>query len=223
MLGRELYPVEKRIAFQEFGVPDRFRESDRDGEDLPHEAHHRAPRPRRRDLALLHAWVTHPRSVFWGMQDATRRARCTTEYARIADDPHHDALLGRADGVPAFLVERYDPAHSELAGLPDLPPGDVGHARAGRPDRPSPSTASPRRSCAAVMEAVLRRPGRRAASSSSPTCATTRSPQLNAAVGFVVARDGRAARQDRGAQLLHPRRLRRVRPRRTDEHATCDT
>lgn len=25
MLGREIYPVEKRIAFQEFGVPDRFR------------------------------------------------------------------------------------------------------------------------------------------------------------------------------------------------------
>jgi lysine N6-hydroxylase len=26
MLGREIYPVEKRIAFQEFGVPDRFRQ-----------------------------------------------------------------------------------------------------------------------------------------------------------------------------------------------------
>jgi len=25
MLGREVYPIEKRIAFQEFGVPDRFR------------------------------------------------------------------------------------------------------------------------------------------------------------------------------------------------------
>lgn len=33
MLGREVYPVEKRIAFQEFGVPDRFR---------------RGPEPRRR-------------------------------------------------------------------------------------------------------------------------------------------------------------------------------
>jgi len=28
MLGREVYPVEQRIAFQEFGVPDRFRVSD---------------------------------------------------------------------------------------------------------------------------------------------------------------------------------------------------
>jgi lysine N6-hydroxylase len=27
MLGREVYPVEKRIAFQEFGVPDRFRQA----------------------------------------------------------------------------------------------------------------------------------------------------------------------------------------------------
>ena len=70
-----------------------------------------------RDLALLHAWVTHPRSVFWGMQDATPE-HVHEEYARIADDPHHDALLGRADGDPAFLMERYDPAHSPLAGLP---------------------------------------------------------------------------------------------------------
>ena len=28
MLGREVYPIEKRIAFQEFGVPDRFRAAD---------------------------------------------------------------------------------------------------------------------------------------------------------------------------------------------------
>ena len=78
-----------------------------------------------RDLPLLHAWVTHPRSVFWGMQDATPE-QVHDEYARIDADPHHHALLGRADGEPAFLVERYDPAHSPLAGLPELRAGDVG-------------------------------------------------------------------------------------------------
>ena len=40
-----------------------------------------------RDLALLHAWVTHPRSVFWGMQDATPE-QVHDEYARIAADPN---------------------------------------------------------------------------------------------------------------------------------------
>lgn len=76
-------------------------------------------------LPLLHAWVTHPRSVYWGMQDATP-ADVHAEYARIAEDPHHDAWLGRADGVPQFLVEVYDPAHSPLAGLDGLLPGDRG-------------------------------------------------------------------------------------------------
>lgn len=78
-----------------------------------------------RDLATLHAWVTHPRSVFWGMQDASVD-KVHTEYARIADDPHHEALLGRADGSPAFLMERYDPFHSPLSDLRELLPGDVG-------------------------------------------------------------------------------------------------
>ena len=65
---------------------------------MPHELTIEPPRPAR-DLALLHAWVTHPRSVFWGMQGATLED-VHTEYARIADDPHHHALLGRADGEP---------------------------------------------------------------------------------------------------------------------------
>lgn len=78
-----------------------------------------------RDVGLLHAWVTHPRSAFWMMQHASpddvRR-----EYAGIAADPHHAAFLGRVDGRPAFLAETYDPAHSPLAGLPELRPGDLG-------------------------------------------------------------------------------------------------
>ena len=78
-----------------------------------------------RDAALLHRWVTHPRSVYWEMQDATL-ADVEREYRLIEEDPHHHAWLGRADGVPAFLAETYDPAHSELAGLPELRAGDLG-------------------------------------------------------------------------------------------------
>lgn len=78
-----------------------------------------------RDLATVHAWVTHPRSVFWQMQDASLED-VATEYRLIEEHPHHDAWLGRVDGAPAFLAETYDPAHSDLAGLPELRPGDVG-------------------------------------------------------------------------------------------------
>ncbi|MCX6400603.1 MAG: GNAT family N-acetyltransferase [Propionibacteriales bacterium] len=79
-----------------------------------------------RDLDLLHAWVTHPRSVYWMMQDASIDD-VHAEYAAIAANPHHDAFLGRVGGRPAFLVETYDPAYVEgLAGLPELQDGDGG-------------------------------------------------------------------------------------------------
>ncbi|GAA1742650.1 GNAT family N-acetyltransferase [Aeromicrobium alkaliterrae] len=68
-----------------------------------------------RHLELLHAWVTHPRSVYWEMQGASVDD-VRAEYAKIAADPHHHALIGTVDGTPAFLMEHYDPAHSELAG-----------------------------------------------------------------------------------------------------------
>lgn len=77
------------------------------------------------DAALLHRWVTHPRAVFWQMQDADVPA-VAAEYRRIAAHPHHDAYLGLWHGVPAFLAERYDPGHVDLAGRYDARPGDVG-------------------------------------------------------------------------------------------------
>ncbi len=65
-----------------------------------------------RDVALLHEWVTHPRSAFWMMQEATV-AEVREEYARIAADPHH----------------------SPLADLPELEPGDLGmHVLVAPPD-----------------------------------------------------------------------------------------
>ncbi len=77
------------------------------------------------DAALLHGWLTHPKSVFWLMRDATL-ADLEDQYARIAAHDHHDAYLGLHEGEPKFLVERYDPAHSELAALYPVRPGDVG-------------------------------------------------------------------------------------------------
>ncbi|WP_420883955.1 GNAT family N-acetyltransferase [Micromonospora sp. CPCC 205547] len=77
------------------------------------------------DAALLHRWVTHPRSVFWQMAGADVAAVAAT-YREIAAHPHHHAAVGTWRDAPAFLVERYDPAHVELAGRYDHRPGDVG-------------------------------------------------------------------------------------------------
>ena len=77
------------------------------------------------DAALVHGWVTHPKAAFWLMQDADP-ARVAAEYRRIDADPHHEAVIGLWRGAPAFLAERYDPAHVELTGLYDAHEGDAG-------------------------------------------------------------------------------------------------
>jgi siderophore synthetase component len=92
-----------------------------------------------RDLGLLHSWVTHPRSAFWMMQNASIDD-VAGEYSKIIADPHQHVHLGRMDGTPAFLVETYDPSHSPLADRPELRPGDIGlhllvGPPAGRPQR----------------------------------------------------------------------------------------
>jgi RimJ/RimL family protein N-acetyltransferase len=88
------------------------------------------------DAELLHGWVTHPKSAFWMMGDA-RLEDVERAYMEIAADPYHDAFLGLHDGTPAFLMERYDPAHRELAGLYEAEPGDVGmHFLVAPTDRP---------------------------------------------------------------------------------------
>ena len=79
-----------------------------------------------RDGELLHSWVTHPKAAHWMMQGAGPE-EVERAYREIADDEHHHALLGLGeDGEPAFLMEYYDPAHRELAGLYEPEPGDVG-------------------------------------------------------------------------------------------------
>ncbi|WP_433293966.1 GNAT family N-acetyltransferase [Actinoplanes sp. CA-030573] len=103
-----------------------------------------------RDLGLVHAWVTHPRSHFWGMQDAGPD-RVRAEYRRIAENPHHHAWLGLDDdGTPLFLAETYDPAHSELAAHYPVRPGDLGmHVLVAPPTTPRSGVTS------AVMRTVL--------------------------------------------------------------------
>ncbi|MEU8261615.1 GNAT family N-acetyltransferase [Micromonospora sp. NPDC048999] len=77
------------------------------------------------DAALLHGWVTHPKAAFWMMLDADV-AQVADEYRRIHAHPHQNAFVGLWRDRPAFLAERYDPAHVELVDRYDAAPGDVG-------------------------------------------------------------------------------------------------
>ena len=135
--------------------------------------------------ALLHEWVTHPRSVYWGMLGATV-AEVALEYSRIAAEPRHHARLGRADGVPQFLVETYDPQHSELRGLPDLAEGDLGmHVLVAPPDKPRPGFT--REVFRAVMRLCFQDESVRRVVV-EPDVRNERIARLNADAGFVVAR-----------------------------------
>ncbi|NLU69094.1 GNAT family N-acetyltransferase [Streptomyces sp. HNM0574] len=77
------------------------------------------------DREMLHRWLTDAKSAFYLMQDASLDD-VEKEFAGIAAHEHHDAFIGLHNGEPAFLMERYDPAHVELKGLYEAEPGDVG-------------------------------------------------------------------------------------------------
>ena len=138
-----------------------------------------------RDLGRLHAWVTHPKAVYWDMQGASIQD-VATEYTLIGDDPHHDAWLGRVDGEPAFLVETYDPHHSELAQFPELRPGDLGmHVLVAPTDAPVPGFT--RRVFREVMDHCFAdRAVRRVVV--EPDVRNDRIAALNKAAGFEVVR-----------------------------------
>lgn len=77
------------------------------------------------DSPLLHEWVTHPKARYWMMQDASV-ADVLAEHEAIEMNPHHFAYMGLYHYRARFLVEVYDPAHSELAGVYAPAAGDVG-------------------------------------------------------------------------------------------------
>ncbi|MFF1283534.1 GNAT family N-acetyltransferase [Streptomyces sp. NPDC058299] len=139
-----------------------------------------------KDAELLHSWVTHPKAVFWMMRDASE-ADVERAYADIAADAHHHALLGLRDGVPAFLMETYDPAHRELAGLYEPRPGDVGmHFLV--PATDTPVHGFTRSVITAVLAHLFQDPAV-ARVVVEPDVRNTAVHSLNAAVGFVPERE----------------------------------
>jgi len=140
-----------------------------------------------KDAELLHAWVTHPKAAFWMMQDA-RLEDVEREYMKIAADEHHHAYLGlHQDGTPAFLMEKYDPAHRELVGLYEPQPGDIGmHFLTPPTDRPVHGFT--RCVITAVMTHLFEDPAVRRVVV-EPDVANTAVHALNEAVGFVPERE----------------------------------
>jgi hypothetical protein len=139
-----------------------------------------------KDAELLHSWVTHPKAAFWMMQDAgpedVERA-----YLAISADEHHHALLGLQGGVPAFLMETYDPAHRELAGLYEARPGDIGmHFLT--PPTDTPVHGFTRAVITAVMAHLFEDPAVRRVVV-EPDVSNKAVHALNEAVGFVPERE----------------------------------
>ncbi|PZH11331.1 GNAT family N-acetyltransferase [Streptomyces sp. NTH33] len=139
-----------------------------------------------KDAELLHGWVTHPKAGFWMMWDASLED-VERAYAKIAADEHHHAFLGLHDGEPAFLMERYDPAHRELAGLYEPEPGDVGmHFLVAPTD--TPVHGFTRAVITAVLTHLFADPGTRRVVV-EPDVRNTAVHALNEAIGFVPERE----------------------------------
>ncbi|KOG16067.1 GNAT family N-acetyltransferase [Streptomyces wedmorensis] len=139
-----------------------------------------------KDARLIHPWVTHPKASFWMMQGATPED-VEREYAAITAHPHHDAFIGLIDGEPAFLMERYDPAHLELVGLYDPLPGDVGmHFLVAPTD--TPVHGFTRRVITAVMAELFADPATERVVV-EPDVSNKAVHALNEAVGFVPERE----------------------------------
>ncbi|MFG2632910.1 GNAT family N-acetyltransferase [Streptomyces sp. NPDC048362] len=140
----------------------------------------------RQDAGVLHDWVTQPRAVYWMMQDA-KPEDVERAYREIAADEHHHAFLGLHDGRPAFLMEKYDPAHRELVGLYEPRPGDVGmHFLVAPAD--TPVHGFTRGVITAVMAYLFEDPATERIVV-EPDVRNTAVHALNEAVGFVPERE----------------------------------
>lgn len=77
------------------------------------------------DSELLHGWVNEERARFWGMLGQSVQ-QVRQAYREIDESGTHHAFLGLLGERPAFLMERYDPAHDVVGGFYPVQPGDVG-------------------------------------------------------------------------------------------------
>jgi len=137
------------------------------------------------DAPLLHSWVTQPYASFWGMLSSTVGG-VVEEYSRIQSSGHHHALLGLDGGVPAFLMEEYQPSASPLAAAYAVQDGDIGMHLLVAPPSGGPKPGY----TAAVMDAVLDRLFQKPGAERivvEPDARNTRIHVLNERLGFQPA------------------------------------
>ncbi|RKN04021.1 GNAT family N-acetyltransferase [Streptomyces radicis] len=137
------------------------------------------------DAELLHGWLTHEKSAFWLMAEATIDD-VAAEFRALDAGDSHEALLGLHEGRPAFLVERYDPAAEPVGAAYDVQPGDIGMHVLVAPTA-SPVHGFTRAVLTTVMELLFADPATQRVVV-EPDIRNTRVHALNAAVGFRVER-----------------------------------
>ncbi|MGW5462497.1 GNAT family N-acetyltransferase [Streptomyces sp. NPDC003996] len=96
------------------------------------------------DADVIHGWVSEERAVFWGMNGLTRD-QVAEMYAHMAGLDTHHAHLVTKDGVPAALLQTYEPAADRVGACYGVRPGDLGvHVLLGPagPDGPRPGWTS---------------------------------------------------------------------------------
>ncbi|MET7286876.1 GNAT family N-acetyltransferase [Streptomyces sp. NPDC005573] len=77
------------------------------------------------DAETVHAWASEERAVFWGMNGLSR-AQVAEIYAHMATLDTHHAHLVLKDGVPAALLQTYEPGADRVGECYDVRPGDIG-------------------------------------------------------------------------------------------------
>lgn len=90
------------------------------------------------DTVLLWEWLTHPKSVFWEMGEASP-SDVRHRFEAVAAAERHHAFLGSHEQRPAFLTERYDPRADPVGETYPVRPGDIGmHFLVAPTNRPVP-------------------------------------------------------------------------------------
>ncbi|MFJ8788509.1 GNAT family N-acetyltransferase [Streptomyces sp. NPDC102462] len=77
------------------------------------------------DAAVIHAWVSEERAVFWGMNGLTQD-EVADVYAHLAGLDTHHAFLVVKDGEPAALLQTYEPEADRVGECYEVRPGDIG-------------------------------------------------------------------------------------------------
>jgi RimJ/RimL family protein N-acetyltransferase len=138
------------------------------------------------DAATLHGWFVEERAAFWNMRDWSV-AQVAAFYQAIDDSLHAQAWLASQQGIPAFLIESYDPAHEEIGEHYDVQPGDLGmHLFVGTPA--TRERGYTRRVFQTLMTFLFERLGATRIVV-EPDARNTRIHALNRAMGFVYASD----------------------------------